>query len=317
MSDVLLRWSVGTQNTTSLSEFEDNKFQDFIALSKLSILSFQKRFPGARFVVLYNGTGFSEFKDYFDTVLPKINPVDLLDQVLIINKMVNPYHFVPCGVWWKWIPFRLDISKHEIAIDTDIICINDPENWYEWIDGTEEIMLAPERYKKISINTCGDFSRHPVLRDKKPFNCGIVGQRAGCNFSERFFDVTKDVKIGSTHNSMFITEQGSINVWARSLERDGVNIFVLDFAKNAWMRDFIYFINKGVKVETIHAVSWYKELVKSFFCIFERKILNADYTDDEFFVDLLKESTKKIEFIRFMINRQLGSTDLMEEFYVV
>ncbi len=314
MSDVLLRFSIGRQNTISLSEFKDDKFKDFVSLSKLSILSFQKRFPGARFVALYNGTGFPEFKDYFDTLLPKIGPVDIIDQVSMMDDMVNPYHFSPRGVWWKWLPFRLDISKHEIAIDTDIICINYPENWCEWLDGTEELILAPERYEKVSVNTCGDFAHHPVLRDKKPLNCGIVGQRAGHDFAERFFEVTKDVKIGSTHNSLFITEQGSINVWVRSLERDGIKPFILDFAKNAWMRDFLYFMHRGTKVETIHAVSWYKQLIRSLYDVFERKILHTDYTDDEFFVDLLRESIKKSELVRFTLARQLGPSDLGEEF---
>jgi len=136
-SNLLLRFSIGSQDTVALSDYEKAEYFNMLWLCKLSIISFQKWFPHATFVLLYNGTAFSEFVDH-------INEIDLKfsSEVHFINqkdelregRFTNPYHFWPQGVWWKWIPFRLDIEKDEIAIDTDIVCIGEPKSWYEWKD---------------------------------------------------------------------------------------------------------------------------------------------------------------------------------------
>jgi len=319
-NNVLLRWTAGRQDTTHLKEFsEDKKFLDFIYLTKLSIVSFQRWFPGSRCVLLYNGTKFYEFVDWFvDASPPLIYPIEYIDQIQLMKTMDNPYKFDPRGVWWKWIPFRLDIDKHEIAIDTDIICINRPQTWYDWLDSDEEILIAPERYEKVLVNTCGDFYSHPILKDKQPFNCGIVGQRLGTDFSKRFFDITDEVALGSTHNSLFITEQGAINVWIRSLEMEGIKHHVLNFEKNAWMRDFIYYLHRGVCVETIHAVTWYKKLIKDFQDIFERKVLDDQYTNESMVQDLMKNAKKSLshKLFRFLINRQIDSESMQQDFYL-
>ncbi|KKL03530.1 hypothetical protein LCGC14_2625230 [marine sediment metagenome] len=193
-SNLLLRCSFGSQDTLSLSDYEKEQYCDMLWLCKLSIASFQKWFPGARFVLLYNGNDFADFVDEIEGVdLDYFYPVEYIDQhaALKEGKFQNPYHFWPSGVWWKWVPFRLDCSKHEIAIDTDIICISCPQTWYDWIENGKEILIAPDRYEKVKVNTTGDFHNHPLLQDKKPFNCGVVGQRCECNFEERFFEITR------------------------------------------------------------------------------------------------------------------------------
>lgn len=318
-SDVLLRWSIGRQDTTSLSNFRDDaKFADFVWLAKLSIVSFQRRFPGARVVLLFNGNDFDEFVGWFHEIKPRLLfPIDAVDQVEMMQEMSNPYKFAPRGVWWKWLPFRLDINKHEIAIDTDIICINDPMTWYEWLDGDEELFIAPERYEKVLVNTCGDFYQHPILKGKKPFNCGVVGQRAGVNYADRFFEIASEVDFGKTHNSLFITEQGAINLWVRSLEMEGVSHKVLDFQKNAWMRDFIYFMQRGVQVETVHAVTWYKKVVRGLQESFERKILDDSYDNTALLADIFRQASQPGfgRLGRWILDRQVGSDDQMEVEY--
>ncbi len=306
---LLLRWSVGVQDTTSLSDFKDSEFYDLVWLCKLSIVSFQKWFPEATCILLFNGTDMGNFIELFDAVeLELINEVEFVDQcqLLSVNLLENPYHFAPQGVWYKWIPFRYDIDCHEICIDTDIICVNEPLNWYEWIESTEEIIVAPERFSRILVNTCGDFYQHPVLDGRKPLNCGIVGQRSGCDYAERFFDITKEINYGYTHNSLFITEQGAINVWAYSLELEKVNHFVLDFEKCAWIRDFVYFLEKGVKVETVHATTWHKRIAKSFKSVLEEKVLRQ-IGDDVFLAGLL-DSAKDLDYhSKYVIRRQIGN----------
>ncbi len=212
-----------------------------------------------------------------------------------------------------WVPFWYDIAGHEISIDTEIICINEPLDWYKWIEGSEEIILAPERFSKILVNTCGDFHAHPVLRGKKPLNCGIVGHRAGCDFSERFFEVTREIQYGYTHNSLFITEQGAINVWAYSLALEGIKPYILNFERCAWMRDFFYYLEKGIKVETVHATTWHKQIAKELRPVLERRVLE-NYSDDEFLADVLKQAQNMDYYSKYVLKRQLGEDKKLPEF---
>jgi hypothetical protein len=307
-SDILLRWSVGSQDTTKLSEYEHNKFIDFIWLTKLSIISFQKWFPKAQCVLLYNGNEFKKFCDMFYQSDPKMQVnIEIINQYqkVISGEWKNPYHFYPKGVWWKWIPFRIDINKHEIAIDTDIICISKPITWYDWVTGDSNILVAPERYETVSISTTGDYCNHPLLKGKTPYNCGVVGQRKGQDYTDRFFEITQDVKFGHSHNSLFITEQGAINLWVRSLESEGVTHCCLDFTKNAWMRDFVYFLSKGISVETIHAVAWHKQIAKALREEIEKKVIDDTYTNEQFLADVVKRSSNLDQLSKALILKQV------------
>ncbi len=309
-SQLILRWSLGTQDTTKLEDKELENLGDIFWLAKLSIISFQRWFPDARFLLFYNGTEFDQFIEIIENLAPPfLAEVEYIDQATKVSngELPNPYHYFPMGVWWKWVPFRYDVSAHEISIDTDIICINEPITWYKWFDRNEPIMIAPERFSKILVNTCGDFHNHPVLTGRKPLNCGVVGHKAGYDFSDRFFQVTEEIDFGQTHNSMFITEQGAINVWVYSLEVEGTPHYCLDFPKNAWIRDFIYFIEKGIKVETIHATTWHKTIARGFREVLERKVLTNDYDGLDFLTDLIEQAKGMNDFETYVIQRQLGS----------
>lgn len=318
MKDVLLRWTLGSQDTTSLADFEGDKFKDMIWLCKLSILSFQKWFPSADFVLLYNGRNYNEFLETFHTIEPQLwFPIKYIDQLTELQKNpnTNPYHFWPKGVWWKWIPFRLDITKNEIAIDTDIVCVDEPTTWFDWLDGEEEIVIAPERYKEVSVSTTGDFHTHALLKGKKPFNCGIVGQRKGYDFADRFFDITKAVEFGSSHNSLFITEQGAINLWLRSLELEGVRYKCLDPVANAWVRDFLFFLERGMRVETIHAVAWHKSIMRSLEGVLEKRIKH-NTPDSEFRYSIISAMEKAGFYEKYVLLKQLGDNYLGSEFLI-
>ncbi len=317
-TNCLFKWTLGIQDTVSLTDFDENQFVDMVWLSKLSILSFQKWFPEAEFILLFNGYDFKSFYDLFFKTDPQlIRPLLVIDQRhphVHPEKFANPYHFVPVsgGVWMKWIPFRYDISKTEIAVDTDIICIGEPKDWYAWLKSDELILIAPERYENVRVNTCGDFYKHPILQGKKPFNCGVVGQRSGHDFSERFFEITKEVKYGSSHDSLFITEQGAINVWVRSLELDGTKTYALDFKRNAWMRDFLYFLKQGVEVETVHAVSWHKKIASQIKEVLERRVLDDSYSNAKFVADVLNKAEHFNALSRHIITRQISPEDEMK-----
>lgn len=318
----LFRWTIGLQDTVSLSDSDSSKYADLIWLARLSILSFQHYFPEAEFVLLYNGPEFETFLNLFEESQPALQKelkiIDQRNPHVSADKFKNPYHFFPRGVWWKWIPYRLDINKHEIAVDTDIICIGEPSTWYQWVnERDEQIIIAPERYETVRVNTCGDFHKHPILVGKKPFNCGIVGQRAGFDYGDRFFEITREVDLGSTHNSMFITEQGAINLWVRSLELEGVKHYCLDFMKNTWIRDFMYFARKGVDIETVHAVTWHKKIVKLLGKEFERKAVDDGYSQSEFMADLVRKSSAFEDVSRYVIHRQITPGSNLDTEYLL
>ena len=318
MSKLILRWCLGIQDTTRLTDFKDeNKLRNLIWLTKLSVASFQRWFPDAEFILFYNGDDLNALLQVWDDISFELPlDLDIINQTELFGKgkFKNPYHYVPQGVWWKWVPFRYDEDCHEISIDTDIICINKPKDWCKWLSGDEEIIIAPERFSEILVNTCGDFHTHPVLRGKSPLNCGIVGHRAGSDFSERFFDVTREIRYGYTHDSLFITEQGAINVWVYSLKMQGIEPYVLDFERCAWVRDFIYYLEKGVAVETVHATTWHKQIARALRPILERRVL-ADYPDDEFFRDIIEAAKSMDYYAKHVVQRQLGDDRKQVEFY--
>lgn len=308
--NLILRWATGSQDTTKLEDYELKELSDMLWLAKLSIISFQRWFPHARFLMFYNGTEFDHFVEVFENIQPPfLGSVEYIDQTtkLFEGEFTNLYHYYPIGVWWKWVPFRYDVSMHEISIDTDIICINEPKSWYEWFSRDEPLMIVPERFSRILVNTCGDFHKHPILKDKRPLNCGIVGHRAGHDYSERFFEVTQEIDLGHTHDSMFITEQGAINVWIYSLALQGVKHYCLDFEKNAWVRDFLYFIEKGVRVETMHATTWHKNIAIGLRKILEQKVLSDNYSTIDFLSDIVEQSSDLKKFESYIIYRQLGT----------
>lgn len=317
--NLILRWSFGSQDTRKLEPAVLEQFMDMLWLAKLSIISFQRWFPSARFIMFYNGMEFDRFVEMFEGINPPfLARVEYVDQnaQLMNGECLNPYHYFPMGVWWKWVPFRYDIECHEISIDTDIICLNEPKTWYEWFDHDEPLMIAPERFAKVVVNTCGDFYKHPILKDKKPLNCGIVGHKAGHDYSDRFFEVTKEIDFGHTRNSMFITEQGAINVWLYSLELEGIDHYCLDFEKNTWVRDFIYFLEKGVDIETVHATTWHKALAIRFRESLERKVLSDDYGTMDFLKDILEQSKGMKDMEAYVIYRQLGQSTSSVEYFL-
>jgi hypothetical protein len=320
---MLFRWSIGTQDTTKLSNFEDQKkLLDMIWLSKLSIYSFQKWFPDDDFMVFYNGNEFDEFVDSFNKSSPVLlKNVKFVNQLeaLVSSRIINRYHFFPAGVWWKWCPMRWNISVDEISIDTDIICINKPTNLMKWLESDEPILIPPERFDRMVMNTCGDLWKHPVLKDKTPLNCGIVGHKAGFDFSERFYEVTQIIDLGSSTNSFFINEQGAINIWIYSLEQENVEHFLLDFNLNAWVRDFIYLMKNGVIVETVHATTWHKKIVQGMKEIFENKIVKDMYPTNEDFLLAISGGCDKLDAWSQVVvkNQFVGGEELLRDFQVL
>lgn len=247
--DLILRFSAGDYDTMTRSIMENNKYKKFIRMAKLSIYSFQKYFD-AEFILGFNGENWKRFTDFWEEIEPTLQkPLMIINQHLFENPY--PSFFPLGGVWWKWVPFRYDIHRTEISVDTDIIAVSEPTSWYEWLENDSPYLVPEEAIKEIGESTCGDVWRHPVLQNKVALNCGIIGQKSGYDLSNHFFELTNLVDYGTFHGN-FVTEQGLFNILFRSLENEGVNVYIFDYEKNPQARHLHDLLNRGKKIETLH-----------------------------------------------------------------
>ena len=247
--DLILRWSIGDYDTMNRTIMSEEKLRRFVKMAKLSVYSFQ-RFFDADFYIGFNGENEERFHLFWNEDECQLKkPIIFLNQ----REFPNPYPtFFPLGgVWWKWVPFRLDVNKTEISIDTDIICVNEPVSWKKWITGKKPLLISHEAIPQVNISTCGDVWDHMTIRGRRAFNCGIIGQKKNIDYSERFFQLTELVDY-STWNGNFVTEQGLFNILYRSLEEEGIEHFVLPYEENFQARHLIRYLEEGKNIETVH-----------------------------------------------------------------
>jgi len=275
--NLLLRWSLGDYNTSDRTLMTDKKFRDFIRMAKLSVYSFQKFFD-ADFIFGFNGSDWSRFMRLWEEVGPFLNkPVSFFDQKMFENPYPN--FFPLAGVWWKWVPFRYDVSKTEIFIDTDIICVSEPLSWFRWLEGDIPLIVPQEAIVGICEATCGDVWKHMVLKDRKSLNCGVIGQKKGVDFSQRFFELTNLVDLG-TYNGNFVTEQGLFNILYYSLEDEGIEHFVLPYKQNAQAKHLHDLLAAGERQETVHFTARTKLIFYDLYSKFQSWI-DAEISDIE------------------------------------
>lgn len=242
----MLRWSFGDWDTVARSPVSDERLARMVKLAKVSVLSFQRWFD-AEFVVGYNGTNLDRFLKAWNSSTPKT------DEVTFLNQREYPvlYNFhIPDGVWWKWVPWKYDVNRTEISIDTDIICLNKPQSWHKWLESESQILTCYESIKEICEQTCGDLCSYEILRGRTAINCGIIGQKGEVSVENRFLEITSLVDV-STYNGNFITEQGVFNILIAQLETEGYDVYYLPYHLNQQARDGFY---KSVRedIETIH-----------------------------------------------------------------
>jgi len=282
---LLLKWSVGDFGTVNRKTDNETVSNSFFSLLKTSIYSFQQYFD-AVFTVCYNGHHFAEFLDIFHKIKPFPKK-----QITFINQRENfknnPYsNFFPLdGVWWKSIPFRLKPDMDEIYIDSDIICVNEPKSWLQWWEEDAQLITSRESIQIMSEPTCGELCRHPVLQGKVPLNCGIIGQKAGTDLSEKFYELTKYVEYG-TYNGNFIIEQGVFNLLYYSVQQEGIEHYVLPYESNLQARDIPKCRLETQRFETIHFTASSKGLFYRLQDVFIDKIENK-ISDERFFASVI------------------------------
>jgi hypothetical protein len=190
-SQIVFRWAVGDLDTQTMRPFCTMEKSRAYQMSRMSILSFQRRFPSADFVVGYNGKDFNAFKRDFEISCPSlIKGVTLFDS----RQFPIPYHFTPeSGVWWKWIPFRYAPDKTEIYVDSDIICLRSPDSLKYHLEQSFPIILISDIMPYFCERVVGDYVNHAALKNRIPVNCGFVAFKPGVTFEKQFIEASKSV----------------------------------------------------------------------------------------------------------------------------
>ena len=279
MKTLMFRWAIGSRSTMSMRSFSAEGFVRFLCMAKTSILSFQRYFPKAKFFVFYNG---ANKLDYFHEVFNAASP-SLLCPVTIIDAYdyTNPYPFKPDpGVWWKWRPFRFDLERTEIYVDTDVICLNEPTSLGTELNGNLGIAVIPDRCTYFSEDVCGNLWQDPILQNRIPVNCGFAVFKPDVTIEHEFYNASWNVQYGKSEHSYFLDEQGCFNI---GLYKSNIPFALLSRANNIYAPELRDRLAKGVSVELCHFIADSKDLFYQLESYIFRKIYDQNYTQDDFF----------------------------------
>ena len=97
---------------------------------------------------------------------------------------------------------------------------------------------------------------------------------------------------------------------------EGICPYILNFEKCAWVRDFIYYLEKGVRVETVHATTWHKKITKSLRPILEKRIYEDDYDDLSFLPDVIQSAKSMDYYSKHVLRRQMGDDRKHIEYFM-
>lgn len=177
-SNLIIRWTFGETEArpTSLQAFD---------MLECSILYAKRLFPFAKKYIVYNSLKSSRTLEQ----LTKIggNEIEVIEaKSSWDNKSKNSF--------WKYIPQRIDKTKYELVLDSDVILWNVPTTIKSWL-----------RSDGLLINTdwngrnYGDYDKQ--IQEPFSFNAGIIGYPPQFEFELPNVDNFKE---------KFLTEQGFI-----------------------------------------------------------------------------------------------------------
>jgi hypothetical protein len=303
IKNILFRWAIGDANTSSMSHFSTEGFSRFLRMAKTSILSFQRWFPKCRFAVFYNGYNLEYFKEAFKRSRPSLlKHVDIIDA----NDFKHHYHFNPdTGVWWKWVPFRYDIDRTEIHVDTDIICLSKPQSLVDQLETSLDIVLVADRCAYFAETVCGNLYNHEILTPERiPVNCGFVALKKGVTIEDEFVEASQLVHYGASQHSYFLDEQGCFNI---GLYKADIPFALLPRAQNIYATELVDRLRGGIEVELCHFISDTKELFHRTENYMFRRIYDENFTMDDFWHATRTKLTQALSTGMYKIGASYGT----------
>jgi hypothetical protein len=146
----LFRWTLGPVSQLGLNSL------------KLSVKNIKSLYPNADFVITYNQTTEKHLK-----CMKSLN-VSLIDQEIYLNQFnLNPEDGY--NVHWKLFPGRLELDRHEIYLDNDVIIEKQIEEIDWFLQSKEHCLTYQGLY---GLYGCYDFQ---VPKSGIHFNSGIYG----------------------------------------------------------------------------------------------------------------------------------------------
>jgi hypothetical protein len=156
----VFRWSVWGE--------KDN----IVRMLPVSIATFQRAFGlDARYIVCTDEP-------------PEIRPLlDSTVELIPLSGANTPLNIQCAAPWRKWSPIpKLVPDLTEFFIDADVFLVGDPIELRDFIAGTTSHLFLVMREAPGAPHYVGRF-RSRVFRAMPPVNTGLVGQRAGVDFS--------------------------------------------------------------------------------------------------------------------------------------
>lgn len=141
-----------------------------IRFLNLSVATLSRYYPDSKFVVMFNGNDFDDFRKHADKM------PDVTVELRYVNQRdINaPFEFETQRTWWKWHPMFVDDEYPQITVDTDIVFLKNPAPITDWIHGKTDVMAIRDQYYHRQTS-CGSFGKQ--LQDDKLINTGIIGFR--------------------------------------------------------------------------------------------------------------------------------------------
>ncbi len=173
------------------------------------------------------------------------------------------------ATWMKWTPrVRYDPTATEFYVDSDIFLLSEPTELREFIAGDgNDYLVSQEQFNEtwpygafglriedeLAPNASPEIQEtKPYLRPENgfaPINAGLLGQRAGCDLTDRFREEYRwwhdHVE---THEVEYHDEQGAVMWLLRPHVREG-RVKLLDP-----MRYRVVCPNNEVPVETVDGI---------------------------------------------------------------
>lgn len=154
-------------------------------------------------------------------------PVRLIDQRSIPVRGPQPI-----GVAWKLHPARLDIDRHEIAIDNDLLLHDHIPQIDHFIKGKHALMLEEE------TRTYGRFTRHVPAH--LHINSGLYGMPPGFDFASyveaHAGEMWEENAVGEYAASRTFDEQGLVALILSHQKYDLIPKTVITNCERRWMK---------------------------------------------------------------------------------
>lgn len=191
--NLVIRWTFGefSPRSTSLQAFD---------MLECSVSYAKLLFPNARKTILYNSL---KSNQSFERLRKIAKDIELIECQAIFNNYESKNSF------WKYSPIRLDNSKYELLLDSDVVFWNVPSIILKWMD-SDGVLLNTDWNGPYY----GEFQNN--IFTTKNYNAGIIGYPPNYTFELPDF---------SNMQELFHSEQGFI---VKTFLESGKNLYILE-----------------------------------------------------------------------------------------